>query len=122
VQAYVAPSSAIDARLAALRETLASAHGTATTVGYGPRFLHSTGQLHKGGPSGGLYIQLVDTPHEQLPVPGTNYSFNELISAQASGDRAALLDVGRDLVSIDLGPDPEASLIGLNNLLRGSVA
>jgi transaldolase/glucose-6-phosphate isomerase len=122
VQAYVAPSSAIDARLATLRETLASAHGTATTVGYGPRFLHSTGQLHKGGPSGGLYIQLVDTPHEQLPVPGTNYSFNELISAQASGDRAALLDVGRDLVSIDLGPDPEASLIGLNNLLRGSVA
>jgi transaldolase/glucose-6-phosphate isomerase len=122
VQAYVAPSSAIDAQLAALRETLASAHGTATTAGYGPRFLHSTGQLHKGGPSGGLFIQLVDTPHEHLPVPGTDYSFNDLIAAQASGDRAALLGVGRDLVSIDLGPDPEASLIGLNNLLRGPVA
>jgi transaldolase/glucose-6-phosphate isomerase len=121
VQAYVAPNSAIDAHLAALRDTLASAHGTATTVGYGPRFLHSTGQLHKGGPPGGLFIQLVDTPHEQVPVPGTDYSFNDLISAQASGDRAALLGVGRDLVSIDLGPDPKASLIGLNNLIRGPI-
>jgi transaldolase/glucose-6-phosphate isomerase len=122
VQAYVAPNAAMDAQLAELRAILASVHSTASTVGYGPRFLHSTGQLHKGGPSGGRFVQLVDTPRSHLDVPETEYSFNELINAQAAGDRAALVGVGRDLVSVDLGSEPEAALVGLNNLLRGSFA
>jgi transaldolase/glucose-6-phosphate isomerase len=122
VQAYVAPNAATDAQLADVRSLLASARGTATTLGYGPRFLHSTGQLHKGGPEGGLFIQLVDTPKATVGVPETDYSFNDLITAQAAGDRAALLDAGRHLVSVDLGTDTIAGLAGLNNLLRGSFA
>ncbi len=62
----------------------------AVTLGYGPRFLHSTGQLHKGGPATGRFLQLVDEPAHDLPVPETDYTFGTLIRAQADGDRAAL--------------------------------
>ena len=121
VQAYVAPTPTFDAQLVALRAILASAHGTATTVGYGPRFLHSTGQLHKGGPAGGLFIQLVDTPESDVLVPESGFSFKDLITAQAAGDRAALLAASRILISVNLGPDPDGGLMGLNNLLREAV-
>jgi len=122
IQAYVEPTPATSDRLGELREILASIDGTATTVGYGPRFLHSTGQLHKGGPDGGLFVQLVDTPRNTVAVPETGYTFNDLITAQASGDRAALVASGRELVSIDLGTEPAAALTGLNNLLREPAA
>ena len=117
----MAPTPTSGAQLAALRGVLASAHGTATTVGYGPRFLHSTGQLHKGGPAGGMFIQLVDTPDNDVLVPESGFTFKDLITAQAAGDRAALLGASRILVSVDLGPDVDAGLMGLNNLLRESV-
>jgi hypothetical protein len=65
-----------------------------TTAGFGPRYLHSTGQLHKGGPPTGLFLQLVDDP-EDVPIPGREYGFRRLIRAQAAGDFDALRERGR---------------------------
>ena len=94
-------------RLRLLRERLGRRAGVATTLGLGPRFLHSTGQLHKGGPDSGLFLQLVDRPTVDLPVPETSYTFGQLIRAQADGDAAALEQRGRRLLRIDLGSDPD---------------
>ena len=110
IQAYVAPTEATDHALARLREVITVRTGLATTVGYGPRFLHSTGQLHKGGPPGGVFLQLVDRPRTVVAVPETDFTFNDLIDAQASGDRAALADKGRPNLSIDLGDDAIAGI------------
>jgi len=120
IQAYVAQTREADDALARLRGAISLRTNAATTVGYGPRFLHSTGQLHKGGPSGGVYIQLLDEPHVSMSVPETEFSFNELIAAQIEGDRAALRDAGRTVVSIDLGSEPTAGVIGLANALAES--
>ena len=75
----------------------------ATTVGFGPRFLHSTGQLHKGGPNTGLFVQVVDEPSEDVEIPGQDYSFATLIKAQAAGDLLALRDRDRRVVRVSLG-------------------
>ena len=82
----------------------------ATTMGYGPRYLHSTGQLHKGGPGSGLYLQLTGGPLEPLPIPGQKYGFDTLAAAQAIGDYRALSALGRRVVTIDLGADVSVGL------------
>jgi transaldolase/glucose-6-phosphate isomerase len=115
LQAYLAPTEAHDAALAALQAELSRRTRFATTLGYGPRFLHSTGQLHKGGPPSGRFLQLVDEPAADLPVPETSYTFGTLIRAQAQGDRQALLQRGRRVLRVDLGADAAA---GLANLRR----
>ena len=74
----------------------------ATTVGFGPRFLHSTGQLHKGGPNTGLFVQVVDEPAEDVEIPGKPYTFGTLIKAQAAGDLLALRDRDRRVVRVSL--------------------
>jgi hypothetical protein len=76
----------------------------ATTVGFGPRFLHSTGQLHKGGPDTGVFLQITAEPRENVPIPGKPYGFGEVVAAQAAGDLAALRSRGRRAVSVHL-PD-----------------
>ena len=65
------------------------------THGYGPRYLHSTGQLHKGGPNTGVFIQVVDDTGDELPIPGREFGFGRLIRAQAAGDFASLQERGR---------------------------
>ena len=75
-----------------------AAHHVATTFGYGPRFLHSTGQFHKGGPAVGAFLQIVDEPQEDLEVPGEPYTFGTLIRAQADGDLQTLRSHGLDAV------------------------
>ena len=82
----------------------------ATTSGYGPRFLHSTGQLHKGGPDGGRFLQIVDEPEHDLPVPETDFTFGTLIRAQADGDRKALEQRGRRVMRVNLGGDVSGGL------------
>lgn len=77
------------------REKLLRAHGVATMAGFGPRYLHSTGQLHKGGPSGVRALVVLDPPKDDVPIPGTQYGFARLVTAQASGDAKALEDAGR---------------------------
>jgi transaldolase/glucose-6-phosphate isomerase len=87
------------------------------TTGFGPRFLHSTGQFHKGGPNTGLFVQLVSPvkPELDLAIPGQPHSFGALLQAQADGDLEALRQKGRRTLRVDLGDDP---LEGLNTLLK----
>lgn len=91
----------------------------ATTFGYGPRFLHSTGQLHKGGPDTGRFLQIVDEPEHDLPVPETDYTFGTLIRAQADGDRSALEQRGRRVMRVNLGNDVAGGLARLRGALGG---
>lgn len=118
VQAYVEAHEATDAALTELRDVLAERHDSFVTIGYGPRFLHSTGQLHKGGPPGGIFLQLVDRPRTTMPVPETEYTFNDLVSAQAAGDRAALAGRDRTVIAIDLGNDAATGIRRVTETLR----
>jgi transaldolase/glucose-6-phosphate isomerase len=91
----------------------------ATTIGFGPRFLHSTGQFHKGGPNTGVFVQLVDDPTPDLPIPRTGDSFGALVSGQADGDFQALRDAGRRVLRVHLGDDAERGLAALEAFIRG---
>jgi len=90
IMGYLPYSDAVDAAVGRLREAIVSRYGVATTFGYGPRFLHSTGQLHKGGPKTGRFLQLVHDSEEDLDIPGRAFGFRTLISAQADGDLQTL--------------------------------
>jgi transaldolase/glucose-6-phosphate isomerase len=122
IQAYLAPTSETAAALGALRRELAARTRLAVTLGWGPRYLHSTGQLHKGGPENARFLQLLDRPAADLPVPGTPYTFGRLISAQAAGDAAALARAGRPLLRIDLGRDAAGVLRALAEALAAVAA
>jgi glucose-6-phosphate isomerase len=91
-----------DSALAGIRPLLAGARGRPVTFGWGPRFLHSTGQFHKGGPQVGAFLQITGAVTEDLPVPGRPYTFGELQAAQAGGDRKALSSRGRPLLWLHL--------------------
>jgi hypothetical protein len=82
----------------------------ATTVGYGPRFLHSTGQLHNGGGDNGVFVQFTASEGEDLPIPGERYGFRVLEAAQALGDYEALASRGRPVLRVGLGADVDAGL------------
>jgi transaldolase / glucose-6-phosphate isomerase len=118
VHAYLAPTAETTAALGALRVALGHRTRIATTVGYGPRFLHSTGQLHKGGPNNGLFLQLVDDPAESMPVPETDYTFEALIRAQALGDLVALHHRGRRVLRLNLGNNARRGLDRLVETLQ----
>jgi hypothetical protein len=94
LQAFVAPSDATWERLQRARAEIGRRTRAATTLGYGPRYLHSTGQLHKGGPRTGVFVQIVEEPKEDVAIPGEPYSFGDLIRAQADGDLVALREAG----------------------------
>jgi transaldolase/glucose-6-phosphate isomerase len=95
IQAFVAPSDETWEELQEARRRIGERLGVATTLGYGPRYLHSTGQLHKGGPNTGVFIQVFDEPKEDRPIPDQEFTFGQLIAAQAAGDLAALRERGR---------------------------
>jgi glucose-6-phosphate isomerase/transaldolase/glucose-6-phosphate isomerase len=97
---YLPYSEETDAAVTRFRERLVAEHGVATTFGYGPRYLHSTGQFHKGGPSAGRFIEIVDEPQDDLPVPGEPYTFATLIRAQADGDLQTLRAHGLPAVRV----------------------
>jgi glucose-6-phosphate isomerase len=101
---------------AELREILAERTGRPVTFGWGPRFLHSTGQLHKGGPATGVYLQLTDDPQLDLDVPGRDFTFGKFIAAQAAGDAQVLEAHGRPLLRLHLA-DAAAALPRLMELL-----
>jgi transaldolase/glucose-6-phosphate isomerase len=100
ILAYLPYSEETDAAAARLRERLVREHGVATTFGYGPRYLHSTGQFHKGGPPTGRFIEIVDDPTTDLPIPGEPYGFKTLIRAQADGDLQTLRAHGLEAVRV----------------------
>jgi transaldolase/glucose-6-phosphate isomerase len=105
IHAYLPTEPTTDAALVELRRRVGGKSGAATTSGYGPRFLHSTGQLHKGGPGIGAFLQLLDSPTDDLPIPETSTTFGRVIASQAVGDFLALQERGRRVLRIDLGQD-----------------
>jgi transaldolase / glucose-6-phosphate isomerase len=102
IQAFVNPTAEAEAQLARLAERSARATGCVATQGFGPRYLHSTGQLHKGGPPTGLFLQVVDDTGDEIPIPGKPFGFGQLIRAQAAGDFASLQERGRRVARIRL--------------------
>lgn len=116
--AFCPMSPSVDRAAADIRRLVRAHTRATTTFGYGPRFLHSTGQLHKGGPDTGVFVQLVSDDPADLPVPGAPYSFAQLKRAQASGDAQALTDRGRRLVRIGLGADAAAGMRAVADALR----
>jgi transaldolase/glucose-6-phosphate isomerase len=100
ILAYLPYSDETEAAVARLRERVIREHHVATTFGYGPRYLHSTGQLHKGGPPVGAFLEIVDEPAGDVEVPGEPYTFGRLIRAQADGDLQTLRSRGLDAVRI----------------------
>ncbi len=113
--AYLAPTEKHDRLLEAIRDELRHATTRAVTLGYGPRFLHSTGQLHKGGPNNGVFIQITVENYEEIPIPGEPYDFMLLKRVQAQGDLLALQAKNRRVVRFHL---PEGSVsAGLERVL-----
>ena len=97
---------------AQVRELIAADSGRPTTFGWGPRFLHSTGQYHKGGPANGVFLQITERTDVDLEIPGRPFTFGRLIEAQASGDAAVLAERGRPVVTLTL-TDPATEVLTL---------
>jgi glucose-6-phosphate isomerase len=121
INAYVEMNDAHDKELQALRHAVRDSRKVATTLGYGPRFLHSTGQLHKGGPNSGVFLQVTCDDAEDLPIPGEKFSFGILKQAQAQGDFKVLADRGRRILRVHLGADVKAGLAKLAKAVSGAV-
>jgi len=116
LQAYVEPTEEMDLALANLRLRIRDRYRLATTVGYGPRYLHSTGQLHKGDRGAGLFIQITADDREDAPIPdepgqsSSSITFAALKAAQAMGDRQALINSGRRVIRLHFRKNPSAAL------------
>jgi transaldolase / glucose-6-phosphate isomerase len=106
IMGYVTPSDEFDAAIAEVRTKIRARTRATTTFGYGPRFLHSTGQFHKGGPPTGLFLQLVHDGEEDVEIPEAGYSFGHLKNAQAIGDYQTLTDHGLPVWRVRLEGDP----------------
>ena len=118
--AYLPGDAATIEQLQRMRTLVRDRIGLATTLGIGPRFLHSTGQLHKGGPPSGIFVQLTAEPRRDLPIPGWPASFGTLIAAQAAGDLAALQRRGRRVLRLHFA-DPEAGLARLEAMMHATL-
>jgi glucose-6-phosphate isomerase/transaldolase/glucose-6-phosphate isomerase len=103
---YVTPSDEFDKAVEELRVRIRDRTKATTTFGYGPRYLHSTGQYHKGGPPNGVFLQLYAKAEEDVEIPEAGYSFEHLKDAQALGDAQTLREHGLGVVRIDLEGDP----------------
>ncbi len=113
---YVAVQAYVDRvalpQLSGIRELIAADAGRPVTFGWGPRFLHSTGQYHKGGPAFGVFLQIVEHSDVDLEIPGRPFTFGQLLQAQAAGDAAVLAEHGRPVVTLTL-TDPQAEVLSL---------
>jgi glucose-6-phosphate isomerase len=120
VMGYLQPSEDLDAAVAELRETVRAATRATTTFGYGPRFLHSTGQFHKGGPKVGRFLQLLHDSSEDAEIPGRPFSFKTLEEAQAIGDVETLRELGLPAQRVRLeGLDSAGALRALTATIKG---
>jgi glucose-6-phosphate isomerase len=106
-----------DADLAQTRPVVARHTGRPTTFGWGPRFLHSTGQFHKGGPATGVYLQVTTQPHEDLAIPGREFTFGDFIASQAAGDAQVLAEHDRPVLQLHL-TDHDAGLAQVRDALE----
>jgi glucose-6-phosphate isomerase len=119
IMGYLPYSEELEQAVAELRTTIRSLTGAAVTFGYGPRFLHSTGQLHKGGPPTGRFLQLTSDPTTDVPIPGAAYTFGTLIAAQAAGDLQTLRDHGLPAERVKLEGDPAQAVRQLTQRVAG---
>ena len=117
ILAYTTPSPKMEQAIRSLRRALVSHHHVTTTAGYGPRYLHSTGQLHKGGPASGIFLQLVDPMMPDLSIPGKPFTFRTLAQAQAAGDIQALHAHQQQAILLPLGKNPFATIQALTKSL-----
>jgi glucose-6-phosphate isomerase/transaldolase/glucose-6-phosphate isomerase len=122
ILAYTTPSLRMEQAIRSLRRALVSHHHVTTTAGYGPRYLHSTGQLHKGGPKSGVFLQLVDQMIPDLGIPGKPFSFRTLAQAQAAGDIQALKAHDQQGIVLPLGKNPIATIQTLTKFLAPRAA
>jgi transaldolase/glucose-6-phosphate isomerase len=101
-----------------IRRTIRDRTGAATCVGFGPRFLHSTGQVYKGGPNSGVFLQVTCDDGVDIPVPGQSYTFGVVKAAQARGDFEVLAERGRRALRVHLGTDVHAGLARLHETIE----
>ena len=121
ILAYLPMDRDVEERLQRIRARIGEATGAATTLGFGPRFLHSTGQLHKGGPDTGVFLQLTADPSKDLPIPGWDESFGTLIAAQALGDLQSLQRRGRRALRLHLA-DLDGGLARIERMVDAAVS
>jgi transaldolase/glucose-6-phosphate isomerase len=122
LMAYVTPNAANEAALQRLRVQIRNGRRVATTLGLGPRFLHSTGQLHKGGPNTGVYVQITTDDAEDVPIPDQKFTFSVLKQAQAAGDLQSLRDHGRRVIRVHISGDLIEGLDRLSDAVSAVVA
>jgi transaldolase/glucose-6-phosphate isomerase len=122
LMAYVAPDDASQRALQTLRVAIRAQRRLATTLGFGPRFLHSTGQLHKGGPNTGVYIQITADDGTDVSIPGQPFTFSILKRAQAAGDLQSLRSHGRRVVRVHIAGDLGAGLASLTDAVSATPA
>jgi transaldolase/glucose-6-phosphate isomerase len=120
--AYLDMNHAHDTWLQAIRHRVRDEKRVATCLGFGPRFLHSTGQAYKGGPNSGLFLQITCENVADLPVPGQRYTFGIVKAAQARGDFQVLAERGRRLLRVHLGADVPAGLAILKRAIGQALA
>ncbi len=119
--AYVEMNDAHQELLQSIRHAIRDTHHVATCLGFGPRFLHSTGQAYKGGPNIGVFLQITCDDANHLPVPGQKYTFGVVKAAQARGDFQVLADRGRRALRVHLGKDVRAGLETLRKAVEEAV-
>ena len=122
LMAYVTPDDSNAVALQHLRVAIRDTRRLATTLGFGPRFLHSTGQLHKGGPNTGVYIQITADDGTDVPIPGQPFTFSILKRAQAAGDLQSLRSHGRRVVRVHIAGDLDAGLASLTDAVAATTA
>ena len=118
LQAYLEMNSSCSNRLEEIRRSVGACKRVATSVGFGPRFLHSTGQAHKGGPNTGVFLQITGDDARDLEVPGLGCTFGVVKAAQAAGDYSVLAERGRRILRVHLGPDIDEGLDMLRDAVR----
>ena len=116
--AYIQMSAAHEGRLENIRHEVRDSKRVATCVGFGPRFLHSTGQAYKGGPNSGVFLQITCDDAHDLPVPGQKYTFGVVKAAQARGDFEVLAQRDRRALRVHLGADVAAGLAALEHAVK----
>jgi transaldolase/glucose-6-phosphate isomerase len=119
---YITMNEANEKALQAIRLVVRDKKKVATVLGFGPRFLHSTGQAYKGGPNSGVFLQITCDDAVDLPVPGQKYSFGTVKAAQARGDFAVLAERGRRVLRVHLGKDVAAGLDTLAKAVKQAIA
>ncbi|CAN5313982.1 bifunctional transaldolase/phosoglucose isomerase [soil metagenome] len=120
IMAYVDRTQSTERALENLRDALGAQTEVATTLGYGPRFLHSTGQLHKGGPASGVFLQIVDTSGPEIDIPDESFSFEQLFAAQSVGDHATLDSHGLRVVRVEADGNVDQIVRALTTAASGA--